>query len=139
MVPGIPGHRPLRLLRLANPLVRGVLRSRAHPVLSERLLLLTYRGLRSGQSFSIPLRYAELPDGRLVAVALRREEKLWWRSFADPARAAVILRGRTVDVTGVVAAGALVEQARAAYGGRYRRSAHLLDGAALVVFTPGSG
>ena len=127
---------PLRVVRQANPVVRAVLRSRLHPVLSGRLLVLTYRGRRTGRTFAIPLRYAELPDGRLVAVALRPEEKLWWRAFADPGRAAATLRGRAVDVTGVVAAGASREEARAAYVRRYRRAGRLLDEAALVVFTP---
>jgi hypothetical protein len=129
-----PPVRSLRLLRLANPVVRRVLRSRAHPLLSGRLLLLTYRGRRSGRTFAIPLRYAELTDGRLVAVALRPETKLWWRAFAEPAGAAVTLRGATVHVTGLLAAGAARDEAKAAYLRRYRRSERLLEDAALIDF-----
>ena len=114
--------------------MRRVLRSRAHPLLSGRLLVLTYRGRRSGRTFAVPLRYAELSDGRLVAVALHREQKLWWRTFADPAGAAVTIRGSIVPVTGVVAAGTSREEARVGYVRRYRRSARVIEDAAVVVF-----
>ena len=42
------GATGLRVLRLANPFVRVVLESRAHRLVSGRLLLLAYRGRRSG-------------------------------------------------------------------------------------------
>ena len=77
----MPLRVPLRALRLANPLVRVVLRSPVHRVLSGRLLVLSYRGHRSGRTFRIPLRYAETADGAFVAVAVRPDRKLWWRSF----------------------------------------------------------
>lgn len=106
-----------------------------HPVLSGRLVVLTYRGRRSGRTFAIPLRYAELPDGRLVAVALRPAEKQWWRAFAERAAASVRLRGATASVTGLVTSGASRDEALAAYVARYGRSRRLLDDAAIVVFT----
>ena len=127
--------KPLRLLRLANPVVRSVLRSRVHPLLSGRLLVLTYSGRRTGRTFAIPLRYAETDDGRLVAVALRPEEKLWWRAFAEEAAASVTLRGANKPVTGVITAGAPRDEALAAYIARYGSSRRLLDDAAIVVFT----
>ena len=68
---------PLRLLRLANPVVRGVLDSPAHRLLSGRLLVLEYRGRRSGRTFRIPLRYAETRDGSLVAIAVEPDRKHW--------------------------------------------------------------
>ena len=58
---------PLPLLRLANPLVGRLLESRAHGLLSGALVVLTYRGRRSGREFRIPLQYAELADRPLGA------------------------------------------------------------------------
>ena len=136
MVPGIP---PLRLLRLANPGVRSVLRSPAHRLLSARLLVLTYRGHRSGRSFSIPLRYAALSNGRVVSLAVEPDRKLWWRSFADPREAELALRGRRRRVVGTLATGATRHEARAAYVARYPRSSRLAANAAFVVFTPTQG
>jgi hypothetical protein len=111
-----------------------VLRSRAHVLLSGRLAVLEYAGRRSGTVFAIPVRYAETPDGTLVAIAVRPGRKLWWRSFAAPHDAMLELRGRRVAVVGTVADGRLRDEAATAYRARYPRSARLLGDAALVVF-----
>jgi hypothetical protein len=125
----------LRLLRLANPVVRAALGSRLHPLLSGRLVVVTYRGRRTGRMFAIPLRYAKGEGGGLVAIAVRPSEKLWWRAFAEPAPASVTLRGATVAVTGRLTAGEGRDEALAAYVTRFPRSAKLAQDAAIVVFT----
>ena len=125
---------PLRLLRVGNPLVRAILRSPAHALLSGRLVVLEYEGRRTGRSFAIPLRYAEAGDGRLVSLAVEPRRKQWWRSFVEPRPAVVVHRGQRHAVLGALADGEARAEARAAYAGRYPRSARLLDDAALVVF-----
>jgi hypothetical protein len=131
----MPFRVPLRVLRLANPLVRALLRSPAHGALSGRLLVLAYRGHRSGHVFRIPLRYAGA-NGMIVAVAVRPERKLWWRSFAQPSLSALTLRGESVEATGVVAVGVERERALGVYLTRYPRSARLARDAAVVVWCP---
>ncbi len=130
----MPVQPPLRLLRLGNPLVSGILRSRCHRLLSGSLLVLEYEGRTTGRRFAIPLRYAETKDARLVALAVDPDTKRWWRSFAEPRRAVVLHRGQRHDVVGRLAGGPLGEAARAAYAARYPRAARLVEGAALVVF-----
>jgi hypothetical protein len=127
---------PLRLLRLGNPVVRAVLGSRAHRLLSGRLLVLDYRGRRTGRRYRIPLRYAETDAGELVAVAVRPERKLWWRSFTEPASASVLLRGETVGVVGALASGDTRTSVLARYDERTPRGARWTGDAAVVVFTP---
>jgi hypothetical protein len=124
---------PLRVLRLANPVVRAVLESPFHRALSRTLLTLAYRG-RSGRSFRIPVRYAETTDGAIVALAVHPERKLWWRSFAAPSEATLTLRGDRVEATGALAAGDDRERALQAYVARFPRSADLARDAAIVVF-----
>jgi F420H(2)-dependent quinone reductase len=126
----------VRVVRLANPLVRAVLRSRWHRMLSDRLLVLTYTGRRSGRRFEIPVRYAETEDGRLVVVAVRPERKLWWRSFQRSATAAVTLRGERIGVEGALQTGSPRDAAFGAYLRRYPRSARLVRKSAIVVFVP---
>ena len=133
------GAAGLRVLRVANPLVRLVLESPAHGVLSGRLLLLAYRGRRSGRTFRIPLRYAETSEGALVAVAVRPEEKRWWRAFSDGGTALVTLRGEHLDVRGTVVEGGSREAALRAYLHRYPRSRRITEGAAVVVFETRDG
>ena len=91
---------PLRVLRLANPAVRAVLDSPAHRVLSGVLVVVAYRGHRSARAFRIPVRYSEMPDGRIVALAVQPERKLWWRSFVEPTPATILVRGSDRAVTG---------------------------------------
>jgi hypothetical protein len=125
---------PLRLLRPANPVVRAVLRSPAHALLSDRLAILSYVGHRSGVEFQIPVRYAETRDRAFVAIAVRPGRKLWWRSFADSRKAALLVRRRSLPVVGRLAVGESRERAAAAYLARYPRSASPVRDAAIVVF-----
>jgi hypothetical protein len=124
----------LRVLRLANPIVRRVLESRAHRLMSGRLLVLSYRGHVSARAFRIPLRYAETAGGKLVALAIRPSRKRWWRSFAPVGAAVLTVRGAHLHARGTVTEGEAREAALAAYLARYPRSAKLARDAAVVVF-----
>jgi hypothetical protein len=114
--------------------VRAVLRSPAHGLLSGRLAVLSYVGHRSGSAFRIPVRYAETRDRTFVAVAVRPDRKRWWRSFATPREAALLVRRRDLRVVGRLAVGESRERAAAAYLSRYPRSEGLLRDAAVVLF-----
>jgi hypothetical protein len=95
----------LRVLRVGNPLVRAVLRSRWHRLLSGSLALLEYRGHETGRHFAIPVVYAA--DGLDVLVlAARAERKLWWRTFRTTTRATLTVRGERRPVIGSVVADA---------------------------------
>jgi len=85
--------------RFVNPLVRGVLRSPIHGLLSGSLLLLTYKGRRTGRRHSLPVMYAER-DGELVVFAGLPREKRWWRNFRGGAPLDVVLRGRRLEAHG---------------------------------------
>lgn len=81
-------------LHAINPLVRPLLRSRLHPLLSRSVLLLTYTGRRSGRRFTIPVQYTT--DGDVLVVAAGApERKVWWRNLTgEGAEVRVRLRGR---------------------------------------------
>ena len=133
------GLAGLRVLRLANPLVRIVLESRAHRLLSGRLVLLAYRGRRSGREFRIPLRYAETDAGAVVAIAVRADRKQWWRAFRAAGPATLTLRGARVAALGLVAEGDERDTALRAYLDRYPGSTRLASDTAVVVFRAGDG
>ena len=67
---------------------------------------------------------------------MQPEEKLWWRSFAESAPAALTLRGSRVEASGELTEGDARERALAVYVTRYPRSAGLAHNAAIVEFTP---
>jgi deazaflavin-dependent oxidoreductase (nitroreductase family) len=84
---------------LVNPLVRALLRSPAHRLLSGSLVVLTYTGRKSGRRHSLPVMYAER-DGELVVFAGRPHEKRWWRNLRGGARVGVVLRRRRLEAYG---------------------------------------
>lgn len=82
-----------RLQRFANVFVIALLRSRLHRLASGSLLLITYRGRRSGRRYTIPVMYAE-QDGTLTIFVGHAEQKTWWRSIGEVASVEIRLRGR---------------------------------------------
>jgi deazaflavin-dependent oxidoreductase (nitroreductase family) len=70
---------------VVNPVVRGLLRSPAHRLLSGSVLLVAYAGRRSGVRRELPVMYASTDD-RYVVVAGQPDTKTWWRNFADDVR-----------------------------------------------------
>ena len=92
-----------RLQRVGNLFVSGL-----HRLLSGSLLLIGYRGRRSGRRFTIPVMYAER-DGTLTIFVGHPERKNWWRNLRQGAEVEVRLRGdrlrghaALVDDAGVV-------------------------------------
>jgi hypothetical protein len=80
------------LSHLINPLVRVLLRSPLHPLLSRRLLLLRVTGRRSGQMLELPVGYVD--DGSEVVVTVGAPtRKQWWRNIDGSTPVTVVLRG----------------------------------------------
>ena len=84
--------------RTLNRITRPLLRSPAHSVLSDRLLLLTFTGRKTGRRYTIPMNYTERGD-TIVLVPQAPERKTWWRNLrGEGAPVRVRLRGE--DRTG---------------------------------------
>jgi hypothetical protein len=116
---------PLRLLRPANPLVRLVLRSRAHRLLDRNLMLLTYVG-RAGRTYTIPVMYARADGGGVVALAVAPETKRWWRAFRSGGRATLLIAGVSSGATGRLLDGEEACDALRLYLRRFPRAARSL-------------
>jgi deazaflavin-dependent oxidoreductase (nitroreductase family) len=121
--------RPRRTLagtlraRLVNPVVRGLLRSPAHRILSRSTLLLAYTGRRSGVRRELPAMYAVL-GGHYVVAAGQPGTKTWWRNFAGADRpVTVTVAGRRRSCRARLLAPGTTEHlvALAAYRRRYPR------------------
>jgi hypothetical protein len=84
--------------RTVNPLVRAILRSPAHPVLSHRLALITVAGRRSGRRITIPVGYRRKGDAVEIRVGWP-ERKSWWRNLRGTGhQVGLLVRGR--ELTG---------------------------------------
>jgi deazaflavin-dependent oxidoreductase (nitroreductase family) len=86
------GHTPFAVFNhTANPLVRGILSSPLHPLVSRGLALITVTGRRTGRGYTFPVSYRQ--DGNRVIVNVGwPERKRWWRNLR--ARGGVEMRIR---------------------------------------------
>jgi hypothetical protein len=122
---------------VVNPVVRCLLRSPAHRVLSRSVLLLAYTGRRSGVRRELPVMFALL-DGRFVVVAGQPDSKTWWRNFVDGAQpVTVTVAGRRVSCRAQLTEPGTAGHQRAldAYRARFPR-VPVDDSSPVLVLTP---
>ena len=80
----------------ANPLLRRVLVSRAHPLLSRRLLLLRITGRRTGRHYEICVGYHQPADNSILVLVSDAANRTWWRNLIERGPVEVVLRGETL-------------------------------------------
>lgn len=85
---------------VANPILRRLLRSRAHWPISRFVCLLAYEGRSSGARFTTPVGYSR--SGDIVHVVTIREHANWWKNFTEPYDCTLYLEGEPVAATGEV-------------------------------------
>jgi len=78
--------RPARIL--ANAIATTILRSPWHGMRSNRLLLLTFTGRKSGKEFTTPIRYVQEGETLQMTVVYP-----WWKNLVGEATVRVLLRG----------------------------------------------
>jgi hypothetical protein len=84
--------------RVVNPVVRWVLRSPLHRLLSGWLAILAYQGRKTGRWHRLPCMYAR--DGQdLYIVPAQPDRKVWWRNLRQPARVRLCLQGHDLEGT----------------------------------------
>jgi hypothetical protein len=84
---------PLWLFRALNPLIRALLRSPLHSLLSEMLMLLSYTGRKSGRAYTIPIGYFVWGTDELMAFSSAR----WWTNLHDGTPVTLLLKGQQLE------------------------------------------
>jgi deazaflavin-dependent oxidoreductase (nitroreductase family) len=102
------------LNRVGNPVVRALLRSPLHGLLSRNVMLMTVTGRRSGRRFTLPVQYARRDEAVYV---LSWPDRRWWRNLVGGAPVTLRLGGQTVVGAGDVLTGDDAEAAKAAFAG----------------------
>ncbi|WP_245835404.1 nitroreductase/quinone reductase family protein [Natronolimnobius baerhuensis] len=111
--------------RVVNPLVCWLLRSPFHWLASFALVLVTYRGQKSGRVYTIPIAYARA-DGVLVAVT-PKAETIWWTNVREPTACTLHVRGNRRPAEGeLIEDDAERAELLAAYAGQRRVLARLV-------------
>ena len=76
-----------------NPVVKFVLRSPFHGVMSRNTMLLEFKGRKSGKSYATPVSY-HTADGHLHCFTDKRNR--WWHNLKLGEEVTLTLRGRRV-------------------------------------------
>lgn len=85
---------PEALFVFINPMMRLLLSSPAHFIASRSLLLIRYRGRRSGRFRTTPLRYVR--DGDTIR-CFSSGQTSWWRNLRGGADVTLTVRGRRLE------------------------------------------
>ena len=81
----------MRLQKLYNPIVAGILRSPLHAAMSNSTMLLTFTGCKSGRTYTTPVNYVREGD-ELLVVSSRGHS--WWKNLRGATVVSVRVRGR---------------------------------------------
>ncbi len=82
-----------------NPIITLLLRSPLYRLMGQGLMLITYKGRKSGKIYTTPINYSEI-NGELLTTSFK--ERKWWRNLKDGAQVTVHLNGRDCKATCVV-------------------------------------
>ena len=80
-----------RLYRVINPVVKKILRSPLHGVLSQNTLLLEFTGRKSGRKLSTPVSYHSSGG---VAHCFTRKSFVWWKNLNSGEPVYVTIKGK---------------------------------------------
>jgi deazaflavin-dependent oxidoreductase (nitroreductase family) len=93
----VAGRAPRIVYHVVNPTIKMLLRSPLHRLLSGRLVLLAFKGRKSGKRYMIPVGYVQQGDTLLITT-----ERPWSKNLRGGAPVRVRLRGQWRDGTATV-------------------------------------
>ena len=82
-----------------NGLMKSILRSPLHRLVSGSTFLITYTGRKSGRVFSVPVDYLAA-DGEYLTLSLR--ERTWWKNLRGGSQVKLLLQGKEIIAHAVV-------------------------------------
>ena len=87
--------------KIVNPLIRLILRSPLHKIMSDSLLVITCCGRKTGRKYSLPVQYVQAGNTIYIMPGMP-EQKTWWRNLKEAASVQLTLRGQSVAGKAVV-------------------------------------
>ena len=89
---------------IANPFVRLILRSPFHSLMDSAILLISYKGVKSGKTYTLPVQYAQ-EEKNIYIIPGMAQKKVWWRSLRNGSQVKLLLKGRLLSAHAVVLQG----------------------------------
>ena len=90
---------PEPLFVVINPAMRLLLRSPLHALVSGSLMLLTFKGRKTGRTYSTPLRYVQ--NGGTIRFYTSRDSG-WWRNLKHHSTVVLRIKGRDIACSATV-------------------------------------
>ncbi len=78
-----------------NFFVKLLLRSPLHGLASHGMMLISYRGRKTGKPYTVPVSYAVDEDGALLTTSFKT--RAWWRNLRGGVPVTLRLHGKEVD------------------------------------------
>ena len=85
----------MNLWFLINPFVALLARSPLHFIISHQVLVIQFKGRRSGKPYRVPVSYHERGSS-YTCVTLR--SNIWWRNLKDVSHTQIWLKGKLMNV-----------------------------------------
>ena len=81
-----------------NRIVVWIAESALHSLVSGSIVIVKYRGKRSGTTYSLPVNYVivEQSGGNRRLWITSKKERVWWRNFIGGHDATLVLRGERI-------------------------------------------
>lgn len=76
------------LFTIINPIMKTILRSPFHTIISRKIMIITFRGSKSGRQYSTPVSYYREGD-RVICFT----HGLWWKNIGDGSEVKVRIQG----------------------------------------------
>ena len=77
------------IFRLLNPVMKSVLKSPLHSMVSKQIMIISFTGRKSGQSYSTPVSYYQ-ENASVICFT----HAGWWKNLVDGAEVRLLIRGR---------------------------------------------
>lgn len=90
---------PDLLFTAINPLMRALLRSPLHTLMSNTLMIITYKGRKSGRVYSTPVRYLRVGN---TVQCFTSPDTHWWRNLRGGAEVTLTIQGRDLRYSATV-------------------------------------
>ena len=84
----------MNLWQFINPIVSLLARSPLHFIISHQLLVISFKGRKTGRKFLVPVSYHK-HESSYTCVTLR--SNIWWRNLKGESIATIWLKGKLVD------------------------------------------
>ena len=80
-----------------NFVVVSISKSLFHPLISKSILVLQFRGRKTGKKYLIPVSYCEYSKQQLVCVTDR--PNIWWRNLISVEEIEILFRGKMLKAS----------------------------------------